>query len=55
MVDHMKWNIVPDCDNDNGEPKQWACKSTKDSQFVWIDKIGERDSIENISQLQKQL
>ena len=37
----MKWNIVHDCDNDNGEPTQWACKLTKDGQFVWIDKIGE--------------
>ena len=37
----MKWNIVHDCDNNNGEPTQWACKLTKDGQFVWIDKIGE--------------
>ena len=37
----MKWNIVHDCDNDNGEPTQWACKLTEDGQFVWIDKIGE--------------
>ncbi len=38
----MKWNIVHECDDDNGEPTQWACKLTEDDQFVWIDKIGER-------------
>ena len=37
----MKWNIVHECDNDNGDPTQWACKLTEDGQFVWIDKIGE--------------
>lgn len=37
----MKWNIIHECDNDNGEPTQWVCKLTKDDQFVWIDKIGE--------------
>ena len=40
--DYMKWNIVHECDDDNGEPTQWACKLTEDDQFVWIDKIGER-------------
>ncbi len=37
----MKWNIVHECDNDNGEPTEWSCKLTEDGQFVWIDKIGE--------------
>lgn len=37
----MKWNIVHECDNDNEEPTQWACKLTEDGRFVWIDKIGE--------------
>lgn len=39
--DYMKWNIVHECDDDNGEPTQWACK-LEDGQFVWTDKIGER-------------
>lgn len=37
----MEWNIVHDCDDDNGDPTEWACKLTVDGQFVWIDKIGE--------------
>ena len=40
-LSNMKWNIVHECDNDNEEPTQWACKLTEDGRFVWIDKIGE--------------
>ena len=35
----MKWNIVYECDNDNGEHTEWYCKLGEHS-FVWIDKIG---------------
>lgn len=41
----MKWNIVHECDNDNGEPTQWACKLTEDGQFVWIDKITRSENV----------
>ena len=36
----IQWRIIHECDCDNGDPTQWACK-LKDGQFVWIDKIGE--------------
>ena len=38
----IQWRIIHECDNDNGEPTEWACRLTEDGQFVWIDKIGER-------------
>lgn len=38
----LKWNIVHECDDDNGNPTQWAAEINHPDygRFVWIDDEG---------------
>ena len=40
----LKWNIVHECDDDNGNPTQWATEINHSDygRFVWIDDEGEK-------------
>lgn len=40
----LKWNIVHECDDDNGNPTQWAAEINHPDygRFVWIDDEGEK-------------
>jgi len=35
-----KWEIVHECDLDDGTPTEWAIR-TKDGRYYWIDLIGD--------------
>lgn len=34
----IDWNIVHECDDENGEPTQWAAKVGKNKKIVYIEK-----------------
>ena len=40
----LNWNIVHECDDDNGNPTQWAAEINHPDygRFVWIDDEGEK-------------
>lgn len=35
-----KWNVVHECDDDNGNPTEWSCRELESTYgYVWIDEL----------------
>lgn len=48
MESCLKWEVVHECDDENGNPTQWASKINhpRYGKYCWISVVGERFSVE---------
>ena len=47
FMSKLNWNIIHDCDDENGNPSQWATKINhlRYGKYCWIDDMGDYFSV----------